>query len=135
MTQTINTEGLVVTPAVGTIYIVVPVVNDFLNIIMRDDLANVFMNTSEFAEPVLYFHSSLGIDVTYNVIYDDPHDDVALTGPASFSSIKPQFQVTESVLEHRLLKNDRCEVRGKTYLVDEVVSDGVGVTTVFLRYI
>lgn len=110
-----------------------PVVNEFQQLLYRDDLANVFFNTNEFSETCSYYHSSLGVWQSYSVLFDDPSADVSLLGDAEFNTNRPQIQASEAVFVHRPLKNDRCRVRGKTYIVEDVVSDGVGVTTVYLR--
>ena len=109
-----------------------PVVNDFQKQ-LNADLNDVFFNASEFAEAISLYHISLDRWASYNVIFDTPHTTARLPADAEFSTIRPQFQINESALSHRILKNDLCKRRGKTYFVEDVESDGVGVATVYLR--
>jgi len=106
----------------------------FFQKVYRDDLANVFFNSAQFAEKAVYTHSTLGIAVTYDVIYDDPTTSINLGVDAGFNSLRPQFQIPEYVLKHPVQKDDFVFVRGKKFFIDEFVSDGVGVTTCFLRF-
>ena len=113
----------------------VPTVSDFETQLYNADLEEVFFNQDEFASKtkVLYYHSSLGVWETYADIFDDPHTSNQLPGDAEFSTLRPQIQLIESKLKHRILKQDRCLRRGRNYFVDDFESDGVGVTTVYLR--
>lgn len=110
-----------------------PVVNDFQVAVFRDDLESVFFNVNEFGETVSYYHSSLRQWSSYVILWDDPGASVNLVGETDFNTMRPQFQISESVLAHRIIKNDKVRRRGKTYIVDDYVSDGVGVTVVYLR--
>jgi hypothetical protein len=113
--------------------VTIPIVNDFQDALYRTDLENVFFNTDEFAETVSYYHSYLGTWHSYAIIWDDPGASADLVGDTEFNTLRPQFQISESVLAHRILKQDKMRRRGKTYIVEDFVSDGVGVTTVYLR--
>ena len=112
--------------------VTLPEVNDFQKG-LNDDLANVFFNVNEFAETVSYYHSSLKEWQSYSAIFDNPHTTARLSGEAEFSTRRPQIQIDESVMLHRPLKNDRVLRRGKTYFVEDVESDGVGVSILYLR--
>lgn len=134
MSQTATVLPISVSPSVGVISATVIVVNDFQALLFQTDLSDVFMNANEFGENIVYTHSSLDVAKPYSVIYDDPHTSVKL-GDAGFNSLRPQFQISEAVLTHRILKADTCVVRGIEYVVEDSISDGVGVTTVYLRRI
>lgn len=125
--------GIIAEPEVGIPSVETPVVSEFEQIIYHDDLENVFFNVEEFAMTISYYHSSLDEWVEYSVIYDDPHASVSLGTAVTFNSLRPQFQISEAELLHPVLKNDRCIVKGKRYRIDDFMSDGVGVTTVYLR--
>lgn len=110
-----------------------PTVNEFQAALYRDDLANVFFNTDEFAETVSYYHSFLGTWHSYAILWDDPGASVNLVGDTDFNTLRPQFQIAGSVLAHKILKDDKVRRRGKIYIVDDLMEDGVGTTVVFLR--
>ena len=119
--------GTAVAPSVT-----VPEVNDFQKQ-LNTDLAGVFFNAYEFAEAISVYHQSLNRWKSYNVLFDTPHTTSRLPSDAEFSTIRPQFQISESALVHRILKNDLCTRKGKTYFVEDVESDGVGISVVYLR--
>lgn len=133
MTQTANVTGITITPSVGVIAAVAQTVNEFQNLLYNLDLENVFMNTDEFADAISYIHSSTGDTVSYSVLFDDPSTSVKLGAGPNFNSFRPQFMISEADLLHRILKRDKCTVRGIEYGIEDFESDGVGVTTVFLR--
>jgi len=134
LTQTANiTAHVVITPSVGVLAASIPTVNAFQNLLYKVDLENVFMNSDEFAEPISYIHSSTGEVTTYAVLFDDPQTSVKLGSGPNFNGLRPQFMISEAELSHRILKRDRCTVRGVDYGIEDFESDGVGVTTVFLR--
>jgi hypothetical protein len=106
---------------------------DFEQLIYVDDLANTFFSAEEVSHTrVRYYFSALGKWKNYDLIWDDPHASVAV-GENEFNTLRPQFQIPEYDLLHPIQKNDRCIVKGKEYRVDDYMSDGVGVTTVYLR--
>jgi len=125
---TVQTGSQTGTPSVALLTL-----NDFQQAVYKTDLANTFFNAGEFAIEINYYHSSLDTWQAYDVLYDDPQASVNLAGPANFNTTRPQFQIQESALRHRILKEDRCLVKGKYYSVEDFISDGVGVTTVYLR--
>lgn len=116
----------------GAPAIVVPGLNDFQQLIYVDDLADVFFNNDEFAVSIAYYHSTLDSWSTYQVLFDNPYASVRVA-EGEFNSLRPQFQVSEAALVHPILKQDRCTFRGRTYYVEDFESDGVGVTTVYMR--
>jgi hypothetical protein len=101
--------------------------------ILDDDIDNAYLNNTEFAKSIKYFHEGLQEWHVYNVIFDDPHASVALGSGEEFNSLRPQFLVAQKDLETRIFKNDRCIISGTEYIVDDYVADGVGVMTVYLR--
>lgn len=110
------------------------VANAFQRAVFRDDLEGVFFNSAEFAVSASYYHSSADITQIYRVLFDDPHASVKL-GEGEFNSLRPQFQISEAAMRHRVLKSDRVTIKGKRYRVEDYASDGVGVTTVYLRQV
>jgi len=133
MTQTANVVGITIAPSVGVIAGIVPTVNEFQKLLYTTDLANVFMDSDAFAEPLLYIHSSTGEVVNYSVLFDDPSTSVKTGMAPAFKSLRIQFMISEAVLLHSILKHDKCTMRGIDYGIEDFESDGVGVTTVFLR--
>lgn len=128
----ITVTGIDVLPVAGTPNVEADVLNDFQTQLYCTDLNQVFMNASEFAITIRYYHSSLNETVSYNVIFDDPHTTMSFD-EVGFNTIRPQFQISECALQHRILKKDYCLIRGTKYFVDDFISDGVGVTTVYVR--
>ncbi len=133
MTQIANVTGIIVTPLVGVIAAIASTVNEFQKLLYRTDLANVFMNSEEFAISISYTHSSTGEIANYDVVYDDPSTSVKVGQGPAFKSLQPQFMISEAELSHPILKRDTCVVNGIDYGIEDFDSDGVGVTTVFLR--
>ena len=133
MAQVITLTGVVTPPIIGSPTIAQPVVNDFQRLLYYTDLDEVFMNLEEFAIEISYWHSSLDEWVSYPVLFDDPHASVSLGAEGEFNTRRPQFQISEARLKQRILKKDRCSINGVEYRIEDYVSDGVGVTTVFLR--
>jgi hypothetical protein len=133
MAHTITPPGLSIPPAWGVPAVYHPGLNAFQDLIYVQDLDNVFMNTEEFGITIQYYHSSLNQWISYPVLFDDPYISMSLGSEGEFNSIRPQFQVSEARLAHRILKKDKCTINGVSYLVEDFQSDGVGVTTVFLR--
>ena len=130
----ITPSGFSAAPSWGTPGVYHPGLNDFQQLIYVEDLDNVFMNLEEFGISINYYHSSINQWVSYPVLYDDPFASMNLGSEGGeFNSIRPQFQVSEARLAHRILKKDKCIINGIIYLVEDFQSDGVGVTTVYLR--
>ena len=129
----ITPPGFSATPTWGVPAVYRPGLNDFQSLLFATDLNNVFMNTNEFAISISYWHSSLDTWATYSVIYDDPYASMSMGAEGEFNSTRPQFQVSEEQLSQRILKKDRCVINGVAYLVEDFHSDGVGVTTVYVR--
>jgi hypothetical protein len=132
MAQSIALAGIPNEPVLGTAELASAVQNDFQELLYVSDMADVFFNPDTDVITVSYYHSSLRTWKPYSVIYDDPHVS-ANVGGAEFNTLRPQFQITESILAHRVLKKDKCIIKGTTYYVDDFISDGVGVTTVYVR--
>lgn len=107
--------------------------NDFQDLLYDTDLADVFMNLEEFGESISYTHSGAEVTTLYAVLFDDPSTSVKIGQAPGFVGSHPQFMISEAALLHSILKRDTCIVKGKTYGIEDFESDGVGVTTVFLR--
>jgi hypothetical protein len=133
MAHTIALSGIVDLPSVGTAEVLSIALNDFQQLLYVDDMAGVFFNEDTDTISINYYHSSLGRWVPYTVIYDDPHTSANIGAGYEFNTLRPQFQVPESILSHRILKKDRCVLKGVEYRIDDFISDGVGITTVYLR--
>ena len=133
MAHTIDLSGIVNVPAVGSAELLSVVLNDFQQLLYVDDMTDVFFNTETDVLAINYYYSSLDKWLPLTVIYDDPHTSVNIGAGMEFNTLRPQFQVPESSLAHRVLKKDKCILKGVEYRIDDFISDGVGVTTVFLR--
>lgn len=133
MAHTLTPVGILVTASLGEAATSQTVVNDFQRLLYFTDLDDVFMNLEEFAISVNYYHSSLGVWVSYPVMFDDPHASINIGGENEFNTIRPQFQISEARLKHRILKKDRCKINGIEYRVEDFISDGVGISTIYLR--
>lgn len=132
MSVTLHTVGLSRTRGLGVTQVATNTLAPFLQRVLVNDLASVFFNVKQFAEPVQYTHDGFA-PVFYNVIFDDPHTSVKLTGDTEFNSMRPQIQIAERALQHTVTKRDRVRVRGKDYFIEDYIGDGVGVFTIYLR--
>lgn len=110
----------------------VNVLNEFQQSIYETDYTNNYLNTAEFGITARYYHSSLKRWETYPVLFDDPHTSFGVGDIIDVSQTKTQILLSEALLKHRVLKGDKCIVKGQTYFVDDDQSDGVGSTVVFL---
>jgi len=136
MAQNVPVNGIDSSASVGAPDSASPGLNSFQQLLYKDDLANTFMNTSEFAIEIEVFHSRMGAGGewrTYNVIFDDPHSMNKIGDEMEFSTLKPQFMISDAELAMRILKTDRFRVNGIEYRCEDAITDGVGVTTVYMR--
>lgn len=133
MAFTANMVGLSANEAVGIVTAVHEVRTDFFAQIYDTDIDSVFFNTAEFGETVSYYHSSIGVWETYKDLFDNPDTSLKFGPTANFKSIKPQVQLQESRLKHGILKQDKIVSRGIMYHVENFISDGVGISTVYMR--
>ena len=124
--QSITINGSVVAPSVT-----ITILNSFLQDVYDDDLHNVFFEQTDFGEPIRWYHSSLNTWENYIGIFDDPKAKINVGSQADFNSLRPQIQIIQSSLKHKILKQDKFKIRNKTYIVDDVIEDGVGVITAF----
>lgn len=101
---------------------------------LDDDLDGVFIpeDSEDFAIEVPYTHAA-GETETYQVIFDDPGVSPSVRLDADFRTIQPQIRIAEHRLKRPVKKDDRVRVKGNLYFVEDYESDGVGVTTIFLR--
>lgn len=130
---TANVIGLAASRGVGTVAGRLLTDSDFFRAIYNTDIANVFFNTFEFGEICSVYHSTKGQWINYETLYDDPHISGSVMSEADFNTFRPQVQLREGGLLQPIQKTDRVKVRGVVHIVDDVVSDGVGVSTVYLR--
>lgn len=106
----------------------------FFQTVYRDDLANVFFNLQEFAETGMIYHTDLAAWFTYSVLFDDPKTSMRFGTDADVTELKPQVMVATRALKAPIQKTDRVIVRGVRYQIEDIDSDGVGVTSIFLRW-
>lgn len=133
MSFDINPPGIPNVPSTGTPQVQHIQVTDFHDLIYNEDIDNVFINQAEFGDTVVnYYHSSLKRWQIYNTIFDNP-TILSSIEQADVNLIVPQFQISEYNLLHPILKSDRCIIRNVPYRVEQAISDGVGITTVYLR--
>lgn len=105
--------------------------NDFVQSLFTD-LEEVFFNPNDFTEIVEYTHKlEPNTILTYRGIFDDPHMSMS-PGNNEFNSIRPQVQIPEHELKYEISKGDKLTIKGKSYLVRDKITDGVGVITVYL---
>jgi hypothetical protein len=128
--------GIAQARGLGVLGVRVYVRDEFLAA-MEQDLDQVFIGQDgqEFAEDqnsVTYTHATGEVE-NYPVLFDNPFATANVNSEAVFSSIKPQIIIQETKLVRPLKKNDRIVVRGNAYFVEDHHSDGVGLTTIFLR--
>lgn len=133
MAQSANMVGLTASEAVGTITGVHEVRSEFFTTIYDTDIDQVFFNQKEFGSTVRYYHSALGVWEEYKDLFDNPHTSMKLGSPTEFNSIKPQVQLQESKLKDRILKQDKIIKRGVVHQIEDFISDGVGISTVYMR--
>lgn len=100
-------------------------------LIMEEDLEETFFNDQEFAEDVQYTHST-GTSTIYKGLYDDPTTSISATSDVEVTLLRPQVMVREKQLQKNVSKKDRLTIRGIRYIVDDYVSNGVGILTIFL---
>ena len=106
--------------------------NDFMKQ-MDIDLESTFFNREEFAEKDKNKYTHVNGQVEYySIIFDDPTTDLGLGSNVDVTLVKPQAQIIEKQLVNQVAKDDEVIIRGITYRVESYVSDGVGVTTLFL---
>ena len=133
----INITGRIVADtAVGVPSIQTYTRDTFLGI-LEEDLDMVFIGSDgqEFAEDqntVIYTHST-GEVKNYPVLFDNPYASQKVNSEASFTGINPQFMIQETKLVRKVKTDDRVSIRGVLYYVKDYHSDGVGLTTIFLR--
>lgn len=134
MAWDVNIAGISRTRYIGTPSVAIVVQNDFLKRIYGQDLTNIFFNSNHFAESVQYTHVSFGRVATYKGLYDDPHSSRNFGAGADYDGIVPQVQLIESALSFPVRKNDLLTIRGQRFIVESEEPDGVGVTTLRLRF-
>lgn len=100
---------------------------------LEDHLSGVFFNTKHFAMVAQYTHIGDQEPETYDVIFDDPNEDVGVGLSADFDGLQPQFKIKKSEWKQKPRKEDKVNIKGIVYFVNKVDPDGVGVDTVFLR--
>jgi len=135
MAQTATFAGIARTRETGIPTITLFVRDDFAAQ-LETDMDQVFIQAAgvDFAEngEMQYTHRT-GEERNYPVIFDNSHASANVRTSAEFSSIRPQVQIQETKLARPIQHDDKAVIRGITYKVEDFVSDGVGVTTIFLR--
>ncbi len=133
MATTLQFSGVERVPQLGALAVVhLPRSGFFTQ--LESDISDVFLNESEFAEPVQITFLSLPGSVTVSALFDNPAAHMSTGDPADFQTLRPQVRVQESKLpQPPTAKNTRVRVRGVDYLVEDVISDGVGTTLLYLK--
>ena len=129
--EIITPNGIASTAALGTTQLIT-VERGTLHSIMHNDLINVFFNTHDFAECVIYTHVT-GEVKTYKAIYDEPYVGVNPSSEIEVMSSTPTLRIRETQLARRAAKGDTVIVRGITFVVDSSHQDGVGTVTLTLQ--
>ncbi len=132
MSFTLYPTGVTATTSAAPAELVLVEQNSF-QMQMNDDLEAVFFNQGEFAEKAKskYVHSN-GQTEYYAVIFDTPTTNLGIASNVEVTLMKPQVQIIERQLVNAITKDDTIDVRGVSYHVENFISDGVGVTTLFL---
>ena len=135
MAFTVSPTGTARTRGTGSPTINTYVRDEFLDM-LQDDITDVFIqpDNGDFAITVSYKHRDESAPVNYPAIFDNPNTSVNVQTDADFNSLKPQLMIKESELKRAIKKDDTVEVKGNIYFVENYISDGVGVTTVYLRH-
>lgn len=130
------TEGIVVDTTVGAPSIETYTRDTFLDILEEDiDMVFIGQNGREFAEnqnTVEYTHATGEVE-NYPVIFDNPYASQKVNSETNYTGINPQFMIQETKLVRNPKTDDRVTVRGVLYYVKDYHSDGVGITTIYLR--
>jgi hypothetical protein len=99
---------------------------------LLDDLDNVFHNTAEFAEEVVYFYRS-GESHTLAAVFDEEHSQMDLDTGAPVIASEPTFHCPTRQFTKEPGKGDSVRIRNREFQVISVEPDGTGVTVVVLR--
>lgn len=131
MAQSLTLTGIARAEYVGTIAMYQHT-QSALQTQMVDDLENVFFNTTEFANTVLYTHKGSGITKTYREIFDKPSQEIKPGSNSLIIGMKPQIMLSTAHMIHEPSSRDTVLVNGIAYNVDSFEDDGVGVVTIYL---
>lgn len=131
MATTLEFTGIDRAPMIGVLGVVHIPRSAFFGL-LEQDLAGVFFNDYEFSEPVSF--EVAGDSFSCRAIYDDPKASMGFGAESEYNSIRPQVMVRESQLVRRpTARNSFVTLRGVRYLIDDVLPDGVGVVTIYLK--
>lgn len=129
MATVISITGVSASVSVGVITPIITPYNTFFDQ-MENDLNSVFFNTSEFSEVAIYTHKN-GQNTTYKCLYDDPTTNISISSD-ELTLIKPQIMIREKIMINPPSKGDKVIIRGIRYVVDNYMSNGVGIMTLYL---
>ena len=136
MAFTITPTGIPAERALGTPAVLYFIRTEFQSIMEQDmEMAMFGTDGQDFAEKqntVIYTHVSGEIG-NYSVIFDKAYASQGFQSDTEFNGLKPQFMVQETKLLRSVQHKDTVSIRGNIYNVEDYHSDGVGVTTVYLR--
>jgi len=132
MAHTITAPGYVRTRGLGTPSALLIGRTDFFEQ-LETDIDDVFFDQAEFGETLSYYHTTLSKWETYKTLFDDPHVSMQSGADAEFNTLRPQAQMQESKLIHPIQKSDKVIMRGVRYSIDDFISDGVGITTIYMH--
>lgn len=135
-TQTATVSGTTAQQATGALGVTV-YTRDIFAQILEQDLDQVFIGSSgqEFAEDestIIYTHATGEVE-NYPAIYESPHSSQGVNSEAEFNGLKPSITLQDSKLVRAINKGDRVQVQGIKYYIENYITDGVGVTTIYLR--
>lgn len=129
--QTITPNGINANAQFGSMQLLL-VVRSAFDLLLRQDLVNVFFNAKEFATPVSYTHIS-GESSSYLGIFDEPFNGTNPGTDLEVITTVPQVRLRQDDLKRYPTKGDTCSIRGITYTVQNARPDGVGVMMLYLH--
>jgi hypothetical protein len=97
------------------------------------DLGNVFFNTEEFSESIEYYHHGESTPETYVCNFDDPTQEKSYGSNSEITILKPQIMMPLHLMKRWPDTRDKLIVRGITYVIDIIESDGAGVAILQLQ--
>jgi hypothetical protein len=133
MSFTISPAGYLRTRGTGTPPVVAVIVLTLFQSQLETDIDSVFFAQNEFGKTVQYLHAGDTVWQTYKVIFDDPQASMNYSGPSDFNSLRPQVQLQESKLKQPIKAGDVIKMDGLEYQNETYISDGVGITTLYMH--
>ena len=129
MAFTAEVSGIVLGISIGGVTANLLTRSPFLQM-LENDFANTFI--TDFKEPAILTFKD-GSTQTIYVLYDEPTTTYNFQNPAEFNTIRPQIIIQESLLADVIYHTMNIKVRGISYFVEDIESNGVGVITLYMR--